>query len=207
MTFQHILQTALRENNLTIDQSAQDKLVQYLELMQRWNKVFNLTTITDPREMVYLHLIDSLLMQPILHGSRLLDVGCGAGLPGIPLAIINPDLHWTLLDKNNKKTRFVTQAIAELQLKNVAVANERSEEHKTSMPYDSILSRAYGTLAMFVDTTQHLIASNGKFLAMKGKEPTDELRDLPSSITVEKIVPIAVKGIKVERCVVVLNKV
>jgi len=206
MTLQKILTGALQENNLAINQSAQDKLVQYLELMQRWNKVFNLTTITEPREMVYLHLIDSLLMQPILHGSRLLDVGCGAGLPGIPLAIINPDLHWTLLDKNNKKTRFVTQAIAELQLKNVAVANDRSEDHQATTPYDSILSRAYGTLAMFIDTTQHLIAPNGKFLAMKAKHPTEELQDLPANITVEKIVPIDVKGIKVERCVVVLNK-
>lgn len=204
--FSNLLKTALRENKLIISEPAQQKLIQHLELMQRWNKVFNLTTITDPREMVYLHLIDSLLMQPLLHGERLLDVGSGAGVPGIPLAITNPDRHWTLLDKNNKKTRFITQAVAELKLTNVEVVNERSEDFVSNNGFDAILSRAYGSIEMFLTTTAHLLAPNGIFLAMKGKYPEDELTNLPSNFTVEKTVPIEVKGIKVDRCVIVLKK-
>lgn len=206
MTLNKLLSTALHENQLVVSEESQQKLIQYLELMQRWNKVFNLTTITEPREMVYLHLIDSLLMQPFLHGKRLLDVGSGAGLPGIPLAIINPDLHWTLLDKNNKKTRFITQAIAELKLKNIDVVNERSEDFATDTPYDAILSRAYGSIGMFLTTTQHLLAPDGAFIAMKGKYPQDELADITPEFTLEKTVPIAIKGITVERCVLVLRR-
>lgn len=200
-----LLSTALRDNQLIVDEPQQQKLIAYLELLQRWNKVFNLTTITEPREMVYLHLIDSLLMQPFLHGKRMLDVGSGAGLPGIPLAIVNPHLHWTLLDKNSKKTRFITQAVAELKLTNVDIINERSEDFQPTSGFDSILSRAYGTIAMFLETTKHLLAPGGIFIAMKGKYPTDELADLPSTFTVEKTVPIPIKGITVDRCVVVLK--
>ncbi len=206
MTLHKLLITALIENQLTINEQAQQKLIEYLKLLQRWNKVFNLTTITDPREMVYKHLIDSLLMQPFLHGAQLLDVGSGAGLPGIPLAIVNPNLHWTLLDKNNKKTRFMTQAVAELKLTNVAIVNERSEDFQPELKFDTILSRAYGTIAMFLTTTQHLLAPNGTFVAMKGKYPQDELIDIPPHYTVEKTVPIEIKGITVDRCVVVLRR-
>lgn len=201
-----LLQTALTDNGITCSEAAQLKLVQYLELMQRWNKVFNLTTITEPREMVYLHLIDSLLMQPFLQGKRILDVGSGAGLPGIPLAIMNPDLQWVLLDKNSKKTRFMTQAIAELKLTNVIAINERSEDFKPDTLFDTILSRAYGSIAMFVTTTEQLLMPGGELIAMKGKYPQEELAKLPDHFIVEKTVPIAIKGIKVERCVVVLNR-
>jgi 16S rRNA (guanine527-N7)-methyltransferase len=205
MTLENILTNALRENNLACSEAQQQKLVQYLELMQRWNQVFNLTTITAPRDMVYLHLIDSLLMQPFLHGKRLLDVGSGAGLPGIPLAIMNPDMHWTLLDKNNKKTRFITQAAAELKLTNVTAIKERSEDYQATTQFDTILSRAYGTIEMFLSTTQHLLTPDGVFVAMKGKHPQDELDNLPPNFIVEKIVPIAIKGITVDRCVVMLG--
>jgi 16S rRNA (guanine527-N7)-methyltransferase len=206
MTFKKILVNALQENQLIVDEQIQFKLIQYLELMQRWNKVFNLTSITEPHEMVYLHLIDSLCMQPFLHSKQLLDVGSGAGLPGIPLAMMNPHLHWTLLDKNNKKTRFITQVIAELKLTNVAVVNERSEDFQPIQTFDTILSRAYGTIEMFVVTTQHLLAPDGRFVAMKGKYPQEELTNIPTNFLVEKTVPIDVKGITVERCVVVLKK-
>ena len=114
--FVKILSQALNQNNLTLTSDAQQKLIHYLELMQKWNKVFNLTSITDPREMVYLHLIDSLVVAPFLHGKRMLDVGTGAGLPGIPLAIMIPETEWVLVDKNNKKVNFLTQVCAELKL-------------------------------------------------------------------------------------------
>ena len=142
---QRLLTQALKENNLIISDAAQQQLLNYLALLQQWNKVFNLTAITDPREMVYLHIIDSLAIQPFLNGKRFLDVGSGAGLPGIPLAIIHPDQHWVLLDKNNKKTRFITQACAELRLTNVEAVHARCEDFKPTQCFDNIVARAFAT--------------------------------------------------------------
>jgi len=199
-----LLTVALHDNQLTCSDAQQEQLINYLELMQRWNAVFNLTSITTPREMVYLHLIDSLLMQPYLHGTQLLDVGSGAGLPGIPLAIMMPEKHWTLLDKNNKKTRFMTQAVAELGLKNVVVVQERSENFKPAERFDSIVSRAYGSLQMFVATCAHLLAKDGLFVAMKGKHPEEELASLSADYMIREVIPIHIKGVETERCVILI---
>jgi 16S rRNA (guanine527-N7)-methyltransferase len=125
MTPNQQLQTALKKNSLALSDHEQQQLLTFLELIKRWNKVFNLTAITNTEDMIYLHLIDSLVIQPYLKGQRMLDVGTGAGLPGIPLAIIQPAQHWVLLDKNSKKTRFLTQVIAELGLKNVEPIHSR----------------------------------------------------------------------------------
>lgn len=201
-----LLSQALTLNNLTVATETQQKLIRYLEMMLRWNKVFNLTAITDPREMVYLHLIDSLLMQPYLHGKHMLDVGSGAGLPGIPLAIMNPETTWVLVDKNNKKTTFLTQVCAELNLTNITPVHQRSEDFKTSPCFDTILSRAYGTLRMFVETTSHLLCPNGLLVAMKGKVPQDELHDIPTGFSVLETDELAIKGIQVERHVICLQK-
>jgi 16S rRNA (guanine527-N7)-methyltransferase len=166
------------------------------------NRVFNLTTITDAREMVYLHLIDSLVVMPFLQGSRLLDVGSGAGLPGIPLAIINPDQHWVLLDKNIKKTRFLTQAIAELELTNVQVMYSRCEDFHPAQLFDSILSRAFGTIPLFAETTRHLLCSDGKLIAMKGKYPEEELHSIPDHYVIQDVTRLDIQGIKIERHIV-----
>jgi 16S rRNA (guanine527-N7)-methyltransferase len=203
--FKKLLTSALNQNNIQIDDIAQQKLAHYLDLMLTWNKVFNLTSITNPKEMVYLHIIDSLAIQPFLHGNKLLDVGSGAGLPGIPLAIINPDQHWTLLDKNNKKTRFMTQAVAELGLTNVTVIHSRTEDFKPAQCFDSILSRAFGTLHMFTETTAHLLCSDGIWLAMKGKYPDDELADIADRCKIQKIARLDLKGITIERHIVCLQ--
>jgi 16S rRNA (guanine527-N7)-methyltransferase len=201
-----LLKQALRENNIALDEGVQQKLVQYLELMLTWNRVFNLTSITDPREMVYLHIMDSLAILPYLHGNHLLDVGTGAGLPGIPLAIVNPETHWTLLDKNNKKTRFLTQAAAELNLTQVKVIHSRSEEFHPAQCFDSIISRAYSSLAIFLETTRHLLAANGQWLAMKGKYPEDEINDIPDGFRIFDIKRLAIKGMDAERHLVRLIK-
>jgi 16S rRNA (guanine527-N7)-methyltransferase len=201
-----LLKTALAENQISCDDSVQQKLVRYLELMIKWNKVFNLTSITHPREMVYLHIIDSLAVAPYLHGKRLLDVGSGAGLPGIPLAIQYPDQQWILLDKNNKKTRFLTQVIAELGLNNVTAMHSRCEDFQPELCFDSILSRAFGTIRMFVETTQHLLCKEGVFIAMKGKYPQTEVDELPTGFVVQKTERIDIKGIDVERHVICLSK-
>jgi 16S rRNA (guanine527-N7)-methyltransferase len=201
-----ILSNALAENNLSLDEPIQQKLLAYLDLITTWNKVFNLTNILNPREMVYLHLIDSLAIAPYLHGSRLLDVGSGAGLPGIPLALVHPEQEWVLLDKNSKKTRFLTQAVAELGLRNVQVVHSRSEDFQPAVGFDSILSRAYGTLSMFTETTQHLLRENGIFVAMKGKYPQDEVQALPADIVVKSIHQIDINGMDIERHIVCLQK-
>lgn len=195
------------ENKITnINQTAIEKLIAYLQLLKTWNKTFNLTAITNPRDMVYLHIIDSLLIQPYLQGKQLLDVGSGAGLPGIPLAICYPEQEWVLLDKNSKKTRFQTQAIAELGLKNVKATHTRSEEFRPTLGFDSIVSRAFGTLQMFVETAGHLLAPTGKLIAMKGKYPADELKEVPAHFEVTAINELQVKGIEIERHVVCLGR-
>lgn len=206
-TVHQLLSHALQENGHHLDPETINKLVKYLELMQTWNKVYNLTTITNPRDMVYLHIIDSLAIQPYLHGTRMLDVGSGAGLPGLPLAIINPQQHWVLLDKNNKKTRFMTQAIAELKLSNVEAAHHRCEDFQPELCFDSILSRAFGTLGLFVETTEHLLCDNGIFIAMKGKYPQDELVDIPKHFGIQTVASLKIKGMDIERHVVCLKRI
>jgi 16S rRNA (guanine527-N7)-methyltransferase len=202
-----LLSNALEENQISLDTPSQDRLIRYLELMQTWNRVFNLTTITAPRDMVYLHILDSLMVQPFLHGERLLDIGTGAGLPGIPLAIVNPGRQWILLDKNSKKTRFLTQAVAELELANVAVIHSRSEDFQPAQCFDSILSRAFGTLHLFSETTEHLLCPDGILIAMKGKYPQDELADIPDRFRVKDITRLNMKGMNIERHIVRMTRV
>lgn len=201
------LEQALAENNLSLNERAKQQLIQYLELMLTWNQVFNLTSITTPKEMVYLHIIDSLSVMPYLHGNQLLDVGTGAGLPGIPLAIANPDQHWVLVDKNSKKTRFLTQAIAELGLTHVSAIHSRSENFHPDQCFDSILSRAFGSLRLFAETTGHLLCPGGKLIAMKGKYPEEEINDLPPQFLVEDVSKLGIKGMDIERHIIRLNKI
>lgn len=200
-----LLSKALQENHFSPAQEQQQKLVRYLELLQTWNRIFNLTTILKPRDMVYLHIIDSLTLSPFLSGKRILDVGSGAGLPGIPLAIMHPGLQWTLLDKNSKKTRFLTQAIAELGLINIEVVHSRSEDFHPSDCFDSILSRALGTIDLFIETTQHLLCPKGTFIAMKGKYPQEELDDISPLFMAQQVTRIEIKGIDVERHIICLQ--
>lgn len=201
----NLLYQALIENELHLTENQEKKLQAYLQLLQTWNRVYNLTAIVAPREMIYLHLIDSLIIYPFLQGNRCLDVGTGAGLPGIPLAILDPEKKWTLVDKNSKKTRFLTQVIAELQLPNVETCHYRSENFQVKDGFDSILARALGTISMFVETTAHLLAKDGCFLALKGKFPHEEIALLPSNVIVEKVTKLTIKGIDIERHLVCLR--
>lgn len=200
------LAAALQQNDIHLTKLICDQLWHYLELIKSWNKVFNLTAITDIREMVLLHLVDSLVVYPYLHGTRLLDVGSGAGLPGMALAIIDPSKQWTLLDKNSKKTRFLTQVVAELKLSNVTVIHHRSEEFHPADCFDSIISRALGTITMFIQTTAHLLCSDGILIAMKGKFPQDELTDIPQPFVLDQAIRLNIKGIDIERHLVCLRK-
>jgi 16S rRNA (guanine527-N7)-methyltransferase len=206
MTISHLLRQALKENLIMIDDKAQQTLLHYLTLMQQWNRAFNLTAITDERSMVYLHLIDSLMILPYLEGHRFLDVGAGAGLPGIPLAIAQPQHHWTLLDKNRKKTQFMTQATVELGLKNIEVQHARCEEFQPHFPFDMIVSRAFGSLRLFAETAAQQLTSQGMLLAMKGKFPQDELNDIPSHVEVKDVIRLTIAGMEAERHLIRLRK-
>ncbi len=205
MNINLLLSQALQENGMTLTDIACQQLIHYLDLMQTWNRVFNLTTITKPRDMVYLHIIDSLAIQPYVHGKRLLDVGTGAGLPGIPLAIANPQQHWVLLDKNSKKTRFLTQVVAELKLDHVEIIHSRSEDFHPALCFDSILSRALGTIRLFAESSYHLLCQDGLLIAMKGKYPQEELNEIPKRFQLLDVTCLNINGINVERHIVRLT--
>ncbi len=154
------------------------QLSQFLALLAKWNKVYNLTAIRDTRQMVSEHLLDSLSLTPYVKGPSLLDVGTGGGLPGIPLAIMLPEIKFILIDANAKKTRFVQQAVIELQLKNVEVVCSRIEAYVPDGLPQQITSRAFASLAEFAKAVRHLCSESTELLAMKGKSPTAELDEL-----------------------------
>lgn len=194
-----LLATALTKNQLAVTPSQLSQLVQYLKLIQKWNRVINLTSLIEDEEMVNLHIIDSLMVLPYLNGNRHIDIGSGAGLPGIPLAIMQPEKHWTLLDKSSKKSHFLVQVIAELGLTHVEVINKRVQEFHPSHCFDSILSRAFTDLGQFLAWTAHLLCRDGVFIAMKGKFPEKEIAELPTQFTLGKTIRVDIHGLAIER--------
>jgi 16S rRNA (guanine527-N7)-methyltransferase len=199
-----LLNTALTANHQTLSAEAKDQLIRYLRCLLRWNNIFNLTAITDAHKMIDLHLIDSLAIAPYLQGKRFLDVGSGGGLPGIPLAIAHPEQQWVLVDKSSKKTHFLMQAKAELGLKQVEIHHARAETLTDAIGFDTIVSRAFGTLRQFIETTAHLLAPHGILLAMKGQYPEDELADLPPHFVVKRVERLPVMGLQQDRHIVIL---
>jgi 16S rRNA (guanine527-N7)-methyltransferase len=181
-------------------------LLTYVQLLDKWNQVYNLTAIRDPREMITRHLLDSLAVVPFIKGPRVLDVGTGAGLPGIPLAIALPDLEFVLVDSVAKKTRFLVQAVAELGLKNVTVETRRVENHLPGDLFDTVISRAFSHLAAFVAATGPLCRPGGVLLAMKGRYPQDELATVPAGYQVREVARVTVPGLDEERHVVCLGR-
>lgn len=193
------LRTGLNALNLPLDDAAIAALLAFIALIEKWNKAYNLTAIRKKEDMVGLHLLDSLAILPYLHGSRIIDIGTGAGLPGIPLAICRPDQTFTLLDCNAKKTRFVQQAVLELKLKNVTVCHQRVEDYRPDQGFDSVLTRAFAGLPEIIALTRHLQAENGVLLAMKSQQVAAELAQVTAPTT---LIPINVPGIAAERCLV-----
>ena len=206
-TNDHGLAQALQANGYDLTASQQERLVQYVDLLARWNKVFNLTAIRDPYEMVWLHLLDSLAISPYIRGETIIDVGTGAGLPGIPLALIFPEKHFVLLDSNSKKTHFLIQACAELGLKNTQVEHARCETFQAPKGFDNIVSRAFSSIAVMLSATQHLLAPGGQFLAMKGVYPEQELAAVsPEGFAVSAVHQLQIKGLAALRHVVCIEK-
>ena len=201
-----ILAQGIAEAGLPIDAQKQQKLLAYLTLMQKWNKVHNLTAVRDADEMVVLHLLDSLVVLPFIDGKALLDVGSGAGLPGIPLAICLPDLKVTVIDSNNKKVSFMRQAKAELGIDNLEVLGGRVEEIAPNRKFDMVISRAFSDLDLFISLTHQLCDAQGKWLAMKGVYPEAELAELEKNtgITASKTEELKVPGLAAQRHLVFL---
>ncbi len=171
------LEGGLRQMNITLTEESVDKLISFLKMLVKWNRVYNLSAIKDPADMVNLHLLDSLSVLPFLHGNSCIDVGTGAGLPGIPLAIARPDMRFALLDSNSKKTRFVQQACIELGLKNVTTVHERIDLYQPSQKFDTVTARAFAPLPDLLTLTRHLLTDDGRLLAMKSKEVDALQRD------------------------------
>ena len=204
MSLAQELATGIVEMGLAVTPEQQAKLLDYLELLHKWNGVYNLTAIRQPEQMVSHHLLDSLAVLPHLWPQRWLDVGCGAGLPGLVLAVMRPEWTFTLLDSNSKKTGFVQQAAIELGLRNVEVRCARVEHWQTPHKFDGIISRAFAEAAEFVTLTRHLLADGGRWAAMKGV-PEQELARLPEGIKVEKVVTLHVPKLEAARSLVVLG--
>jgi 16S rRNA (guanine527-N7)-methyltransferase len=185
---------------LSLTDAQQSQLAGYLALLAKWNQTYNLTAVRDQERMVSYHLLDSLSLVPQLNGgTRLLDVGSGGGMPGIPAAIARPDLQVVLLDSNHKKTTFLRQAVIELKLANVEVVTERVELYQPEQPFDRITSRAFSELAEFVKLTRHLLAEDGQYVAMKGVYPYEEIAQLPAGVRVAEVLPLTVPGLDAER--------
>ncbi len=201
-----ILQQALQANGYDFAPPLTQQLLSYLELLGRWNEVFNLTSINDLEEQVWLHIIDSLSIGSYLHGGRVIDVGTGAGLPGIPLALAHPAKQFVLLDSNSKKTRFLTQVILELKINNIEVVHARCEDYKTALLFDSILSRAFSSIAVMLEKTHSLAVPNGQFLAMKGVYPQTELDALPSGFELVGVHKLIINGLAAERHLVCIKR-
>ena len=182
-------------------------LLRYLELLNKWNKAYNLTAVRNPEDMLYRHLVDSLSVVPWVRGQQIIDVGTGPGLPGIPLAILFPDTHFTLLDSNGKKTRFLTQSKLELGLSNITVVHGRAEEFQPEKPFDQVISRAFSAIENMVNWCGHLVDEQGQFLAMKGLFPEEELSSLPEGYKVENSHVLDVPGCDGERHLIIIRKV
>ena len=184
---------------ITVPADAQQRMLDYLALVVKWNKAYNLTAVREPEKMLTHHLLDSLAILPHVRGPLVLDVGTGAGLPGIPLALARPDWRFTLLDSNQKKTTFLRQVMIELKLPNVEIACARVEAWPAPQPFDTVVSRAFSEVSEFLALAGKLCAKDGVMLAMKGVYPHDELAQVPGAFRLCSVIPLNVPGLDAER--------
>ncbi|MFV2030146.1 16S rRNA (guanine(527)-N(7))-methyltransferase RsmG [Neisseria sp. S1] len=201
------LQQGLQEMGLNLTTAQQLLLLEYVALLKKWNKTYNLTALRDENTMISHHILDSLTLLPYVEKAEtLMDVGSGGGMPGIPTAICRPDLQITLLDSNTKKTTFLQQAVIELGLSNVTVASGRVEAmHDKKV--DVVTSRAFAELADFISLTKHLLNEKGYWAAMKGVYPYEELAHVPESVEVVKVEKLNVPLLNADRHMVVMQPV
>lgn len=200
------LHQALQKNHYNLSDEIENQFIAYLNLLEQWNRVFNLTAIRDPKAMVMLHILDSLSVHAFLHGQRIIDVGTGAGLPGIPLALFYPQKEFVLLDSNSKKTRFLNQVVIDLKLKNVTVIHARCEAFHPEKKFDSVISRAFSSIESMLQATHHLVEKNGVFLAMKGVYPTEEIAKISNHFIVQAVEKLQIESLTAERHIVCIKE-
>jgi len=210
-----LMKQSLSQLDIEFPDAAEQRFARLLTLLEKWNKAYNLTAVRDVNEMVVLHLIDSLAPLPYVEGPKVLDVGTGAGFPGLPMAIARPDWQFTLLDSNSKKTRFVTQAVIELGLQNVTVITGRTENTDINQQFNTVMCRATFSLGDFLSKTYNHCVNKGLFLALKGSYPKAEIdeisqatsyKELAAKINIEKTEQIQVPGLDAERHLVLVRK-
>jgi 16S rRNA (guanine527-N7)-methyltransferase len=202
-----ILANGIKELQLDLNQQQHEQLLDYLALLFKWNAVYNLTSVRDPMQMMTHHLLDSLAAVASFAGARnVLDVGAGGGLPGVVLAIARPDMKVAMIDTVHKKTAFLTQVKAELQLANVTVHTKKVQDLEVAAKFDVITSRAFADLSDFVNWSGHLLAEGGQFIALKGTAPPEEQERLPKQWKVTELRPIQVPGLQAERHLVFIKK-
>jgi 16S rRNA (guanine527-N7)-methyltransferase len=189
---------------LALPAAVAERLIDYVELLSRWNAAYNLTAVRDPAEMVTRHLLDSLAIARLVRGATLADLGTGAGLPGIPLALLEADRQVTLVDSNGKKIRFLREAVRALGLKNVRIEQSRVENLRGQ--YDCVVARAFAALADLLTWGGHLLAPDGVFVAMKGALDKDEMRGLPEGFAISEVIPLNVPGLGAARHAVIIRR-
>ncbi|MEW7312932.1 16S rRNA (guanine(527)-N(7))-methyltransferase RsmG [Buttiauxella gaviniae] len=199
------LNRLLDNAGITLPENQKQQLVGYVELLHKWNKAYNLTSVRHPADMLVRHILDSIVVEPHLQGSRFIDVGTGPGLPGIPLAIVRPESHFTLLDSLGKRVRFLRQVQHELNLENITPVQSRVEEFPAEPPFDGVISRAFASLTDMVTWCKHLPAENGRFYALKGLRPDDEIAALSADFTVEEVIRLQVPELDGERHLVMIK--
>ena len=191
--------------DITTEQA--DKLTGYVQRIDKWNKAYNLTSVRDPEQMMVKHILDSLAVTRFVSGKRVIDVGTGPGLPGMPLASMLPDIEFTLLDSLGKRVRFMKQCAFELGLTNVTPVYSRVEEHEPAQPYDIVLSRAFASLKDMLHWCQHLVDSSGVFFALKGQFPQSEIDEVSDHFQIGSVEALSVPDLTGERHLVTIRKV
>ncbi|MDN3653071.1 16S rRNA (guanine(527)-N(7))-methyltransferase RsmG [Thalassotalea ponticola] len=199
------LKSLLEKTELSVTDEQVAKLVGYVELLDKWNKAYNLTSVRDPQDMLVKHILDSLVNGPHLNGQRFIDVGTGPGLPGIPLAILYPEKQFVLLDSLGKRVTFLKQVVYQLKLGNVTPVQSRVENYQPQAPFDGVLSRAFASLEDMLSWCKHLVGEQGRFYALKGVYPEQELAQLPEDIELVRSVALQVPALEGERHLIELK--
>ena len=199
------LENLLAQAEIQLTDLQKDQLIKLVQLLHKWNKAYNLTSVRDPQEMLVKHILDSIVVSPYLQGDRFIDVGTGPGLPGLPLAIINPTKQFVLLDSLGKRISFIRNAVRELGLTNVEPILSRVEEYQPEQKFDGVLSRAFASLKDMTDWCHHLLKKDGYFYALKGIYHEDEVQELDKKFEVKDVITLNVPELVGERHLIVLR--
>ncbi len=202
----NLLADGVAEIGIEVDDQHKRSMLGYLSLLKRWNRVYNLTTVNNDKDFVTRHLLDSLSVVPYLKGKKIIDIGTGAGLPGIPVALACPDLEVTLLDSNAKRCRFLRQVQAQLKLQNIKIVQQRAEKFHPDEKFDSLLSRAFSRLSSYIACSGHLLEDDGRLLAMKGQWPGEEPEKIAAGFRIENVIKLNVPGLAEQRHLVICKR-